>query len=557
MATPTAEELKNLSPEDAANAAKFNTPLPPGDPASLGGARENPNYIGPTNFGNLQKQYTPYQIEQATIRDAQGNVFWNPDKNIADIPVAPPTPGMTPSVTPTPKAEDLSRFGEAPTMPSASNSTLEISKSISDAANKFLTTDIDRTLQDLLKQQTEAINAEKVAAQAKQDALTNRLDEISQKTAAQDALDAARKKFEVDANIQRYQMIQQNIIDAQSALDQGLVYEASRPVRMALMTGRSNELRQQGLAMIGTMQATASLVRGNIEMADAYANNTIDAINADNTRQEKALYTLLDLASKDVVRLDDAERETINNRLSMIADQSAQLAKNKTAVLDLMTSAPTAALKGKVLITDTQEQALQKMLPFLSEQEQAEIALKTAKARGTGSGSGSYANLEEWRSKLSVSEKTALADTVGSVLESESREEAIQFLRDNAATIVAKFGQEGLEYLAQQVDSKFGVPTEDELKAAETAGVGSGEERQPFEFTATNLGKTARDITKTIGGATAAAAATVRGLPGAASDWIQRNLLAMSGRAALGRSTDLDRETIEQGKNFMDAFLGQ
>lgn len=50
----------------------------------------NPLYIGSTAFSELQKKYTPYQIQQATIRNSSG-IYWNPNVNIAQLPAEDPT----------------------------------------------------------------------------------------------------------------------------------------------------------------------------------------------------------------------------------------------------------------------------------------------------------------------------------------------------------------------------------------------------------------------------------------------------------------------------------
>lgn len=45
----------------------------------------NPLYIGATNWAKLQKIYTPYQLQQATVKNATG-IYWNQNVNIAGIP---------------------------------------------------------------------------------------------------------------------------------------------------------------------------------------------------------------------------------------------------------------------------------------------------------------------------------------------------------------------------------------------------------------------------------------------------------------------------------------
>lgn len=49
------------------------------------GGKTNPLYIGSTNWANLQKQYTPYQLAQSTTKTKDG-IYWNPNVNIAEVP---------------------------------------------------------------------------------------------------------------------------------------------------------------------------------------------------------------------------------------------------------------------------------------------------------------------------------------------------------------------------------------------------------------------------------------------------------------------------------------
>lgn len=48
------------------------------------GGNTNPLYIGSTNWSKLQKQYTPYQLSQATFRNKDG-IYWNDKVNIGEI----------------------------------------------------------------------------------------------------------------------------------------------------------------------------------------------------------------------------------------------------------------------------------------------------------------------------------------------------------------------------------------------------------------------------------------------------------------------------------------
>lgn len=53
------------------------------------GGQANPLYISATNWANLQKTFTPYQLEQAVTRTKDG-IYWNPNVNIGEIPAVDP-----------------------------------------------------------------------------------------------------------------------------------------------------------------------------------------------------------------------------------------------------------------------------------------------------------------------------------------------------------------------------------------------------------------------------------------------------------------------------------
>lgn len=389
---------------DAANAAKFSTPLPPNDPASIDGARADANYIGPTNFANIQKQYTPYQIEQATTRNDKGDIFWKPGVDIGTVPsAAPVTPFQAPPIAPTPSTSNLPTGAIAPDVSVTKPvSNMDAFAQAQSQASQAYLTGIQSSIDGLLAKQQAMETAAKDAATKEVGGLKDKLlGIVNGGNQAQTALDATRAKFQVDQSIQTLTTIQGKIADATSALNQGILYEESQPVRMQLLTGRSSELKKQGIATIGALQAAAEVVKGNIDLARSYAADTINAIQQDNAEKTSALNTLLNLANNNLIQLTADEKETINRRTQLLDDQSKNIEKDKDAILNLATQYPQAFTSGGVTFTDSPDQALQKMLPTMSAQEkeqyqldvqqkQASIAsAKAAAAKKAASGSGS------------------------------------------------------------------------------------------------------------------------------------------------------------------------
>lgn len=404
MATPAPSYM-----DSSGNFGMPATPATPAEPAAVTSARSNPLYIGSTNFGNLQKQYTPYQIEQATTRDASGNIFYKQGVDITKVPTAAPgTKFNVPSTIPTPGTDNLPKLNtpspETFTTPAPQTAADLFSTGQSEAAKTYLS-GIQLSIDNLLKQQQTMQEEAKKVAQGEVDTLKTQFNKMANSTQAVDQLAADRRLFQVEQNIRTFSEIQSKINDATAALDQGIIYEQSQPVRMALLTGRSAELKKQGLAHIGALQATAELVKGNIELARAYASDSLAAIKSDYDQRKEALNTLMTMANNKLVTLTKDEKDTIDARMKMLTDQADQITKNQNELLDIAQKYPLAFTQGGVLLTDTPSQAIAKMASFMSaeqkldlEQKQLEIQKTKAeinkiKTGSSGSGSGSGAGI--------------------------------------------------------------------------------------------------------------------------------------------------------------------
>lgn len=364
-------QASTLSPEDAANAAKYSTPLPPNDPASLRGSREDQNYLGPTNFGKLQQKYTPYQIEQATTRNEAGDIFWKEGVDINKIP---------PSASGNANLQQPSTANVMGT-DNASTSSVSMSSPVSDsllgrqqaeAATKYLT-GISATIDGLLATQQKMVEDAKKEAEGKVSGLMDRLRGNLDKTQYETRLERDRELFKVEDNIKTLGVIRGRLADATAALESGLIYEEGRPVRMQLLTGRMSELKKQGIAQINALSGAAEVIKGNIDLARAYADDSLAAIKADNAEKNAALNTLLDLENAKLIKLSDEEKSLIKERRGLLEDESARVEKDKDAVFDLAVKYPQSFAKAGVTFLDSPEAAAQKMLPFMSEREQLEL----------------------------------------------------------------------------------------------------------------------------------------------------------------------------------------
>lgn len=243
---------------------------------------------------------------------------------------------------------------------------------------------VQQTLDSLQQQREKLIEDQKTSEQANIDKYTAQLDPITKSTMVQDALQAARDKFQVDKQIAQYSDIQNKIVAASEALNMGLIYESDRPARMDLILGRSASLQKQGLATIGALQGVAAVIKGSIDLATSYAETTINAMLDDDKRQMDALSTLLALHENNLVELKKEEKDIVDTRIATIQSQIDETKKNKDDVLTLMTQYPDAFLSGGVTLLDTKETALKKMLPKLAEIDRLKLAKQLKDASGGG-----------------------------------------------------------------------------------------------------------------------------------------------------------------------------
>lgn len=341
----------------------------PNDPASLRGARDNPNYIGPTNFTNLQKQYTPYQIEQATTRQG-ADIFWKQGVNIADIPSSAPSTALQPNVAQPPvPADTLSAATPTVTSPNPQSAEFEARNK---AASQYLT-GLQAQIDSMQSLAEARLAEQKKAQQSKVDSLKSKLGEIMNTKDYQSSLEKDRELFQMKQKIDDLNMVQTKIADASSALNQGLIFEEGRATRMELLVGRSAELKKQGLAHLQALQTSAEVIKGNIDLARAYADDSISAIKMDNDRKINALNTLLSLENQALVDISADEKETIKARMNTLADEAKSIEARKEQLFALAQKSPQAFSKGGVTFLDSMDVALRKMMPYLTEEQKAEL----------------------------------------------------------------------------------------------------------------------------------------------------------------------------------------
>lgn len=393
-----------MSQQAEAAARTASTPAPVTSPVA--DKSSDPLYIGPTNWSTLQKQFTPYQLETATERRGS-DIFWKRGVDINSVPAAAPAPGSSlpvPAPQPMPSSA-VSSQPPAVTRPDTAVAPTQEIAARNQAASTYLS-GIQRTIDDQLKIREELLNKQKTEQEKKVNGLMDRLTGISNETPYQDEFKRVNELFQTETMIRQLGDVRNRIADASAALTQGLIYEESRPVRMQLLVGRSAELKKQGIAQIEALQSSAEIIKGNIDLARAYAEDSISAIKADNAEKRAAINTLLELENTKLITLSEDEKSTAKSRLALLEAESKRVEEDKDAVFELSSKYPDAFIKGGVTYLDSRDTAFRKMAPYLAErdrlmleQERAQLELtksqiaenkaQAAKAGRTGTGTGS------------------------------------------------------------------------------------------------------------------------------------------------------------------------
>jgi hypothetical protein len=438
-------------------------------------ATKNPLYIGSTNYGELQKKYSANQIEQATRRDESGNIFWREGVDINTVPKASDSATIIPNTTSgTPNASDVINGGSV----NIDDITRKTDKTSQDAA---LSSVARSSLQgtsaqiDSLQSQRDRYYTEQ-QAQTEQDIKTDRtkVNNLVQKQS--DEISKARESYiaTYDKNILALNKINDQISSISSALEQGIIYEESRPARLEFVQGRASELQKQGNAKLNALNTASSIIQNNITLAGQFADRQKEFIGDVYAEQISAAELMLDLDNDNKISLDADEKEIFNSRIALLNEQSQREKDEIDKVAELAKIAPYAFVDGGVSFDDSLEQAMMKMMPYMSERDkllfQAELASQNAltASRGrSGSGSGGTDTMDESKifRDMSVTEKDNYASEIEKVKKLKTVEERIKYLQENEDVITARVGSpEAFELLVSKV-----MPSEEELTAMQKA----------------------------------------------------------------------------------------
>jgi hypothetical protein len=278
-------------------------------------------YIGETNWAKLQKEYTPYQLEQSTMRIASGkgynDIYWDPNKNIADIPtqlstsqIGTPTPTTTttptstPTSTPTQEDEEINQVNTAPFVSMLDTTTKGTEKAIESILTPTPTeSKIEPKVEDIEKD----------------------YEQYQQKPAD---FQAELDKYGFQPNVDELQKLMPQIAAVKAEYDNLALQVQNQPISSRIIGGTMDRLQRQKAVELGGLSAMAQAYQGNIDMAMNIAQKTVDikyeAVDKVIESQMFQLSEIYNQLDRDEKRKADALNIALNERERLINDEKLQ-----------------------------------------------------------------------------------------------------------------------------------------------------------------------------------------------------------------------------------------
>lgn len=166
---------------------------------------------------------------------------------------------------------------------------------------------------------------------------------------------------------------------AQEALGLGMQQENGRIAPMSIIGRRQQLLVEQAQGKIGALAAIANVYADDLDQAWAVANLTIDSMNQDRQEKIDAYQFLITANESKIVNLKAEEKEAINSQIGILKEAQAKAEANKDKVMQLIMGNTMEAQSAGISLTDSYEEAVKKITPFLAKREQKKFELEVLK----------------------------------------------------------------------------------------------------------------------------------------------------------------------------------
>ena len=318
-------------------------------------------YIGATNWANLQKQYTPYQLEQSTQRVGQ-DIYWNPNVSISSIPSSAqtiaPKPTALPTVPTTLSSNDVT--GATPTIKTAVAEPTSVPSLMAglDTSNKGIQSQLEVMTAPLPEQ------AKVTELQKKQADYTE-----EQKTSQRDLQESTWEKYGLNTNVEQVQQIMPQIARVTAEFNSLQEQNANQPISSRIIGGTQDRLLRQKAIEVAGLSAVAQAYQGNVDMARGIAS---DAINAQYQDQANYYNSLNDQISNAYTDLNTAEKKKAdqltlvnNERLRLIEEEKEVKTNINNLAIEIAQNGADPATVSNVLKSATYGDAIKNSGKFI------------------------------------------------------------------------------------------------------------------------------------------------------------------------------------------------
>lgn len=225
---------------------------------------------------------------------------------------------------------------------------------------------IDQQLANLNNQLLEYKQKEIEREQAEKDRLATEYETAGQ-ISLYDKGEELMERFQVEANLKLMQDLQKQGLDAYKTVQNAVDSYDSSTFLTSVVSGRKNQLVRQGLNVITSIQATAEIVKGNIDTGMDYVDQMVGYLDADRATQLNTYGSLLSLSNNKLITLKKDEKELIKANMDALKKEGERIQKDKDKVFDIYVADPYLANKASVYFTDTPKEAIEKISNFLIE----------------------------------------------------------------------------------------------------------------------------------------------------------------------------------------------
>ncbi len=306
-------------------------------------------HIGATNWEQLQKQYTPHQLEQSTQRIGQ-DIFWNPSVNITDIPKTPTQLGIDEM------AED------SPNIPMPDNVPTP------DSLVEGLAPTVDG-----IKSVIESMQAPLASQDKKDETLKEIEDTYSEFDRIPEVHQEKLDELGTPETIKQLQELMPQMATLKAEYDRMAVAQEGRVASASSIYGRQAMLQRQSAVELAGLSAMAQALQGNINMAYDIAQRAVEVEFEPFRMRIESQKLQLDAIYKDLNREDKIRADQLNlilNERERAMNEARETKENinNLALVALQGGADIGTVQ-RMMGAETYEEALQTGFNFLKPQE--------------------------------------------------------------------------------------------------------------------------------------------------------------------------------------------